>query len=64
MIVASTDTAEVLDLCDRIGVMRHGALAQIVSADELNETAVTVLGTKDPEQMLEDMIESETAGAA
>ena len=64
VIVASTDTREVLDLCDRIGVMRHGALAQVVSSDQLTETAVTVLGAKDPEQMLENMIESETAGAA
>jgi ABC-type sugar transport system ATPase subunit len=64
VVVASTDTREVLDLCDRIGIMRHGALAQIVSADELSETAVTVLGTKDPEQMLEDLIETERAGAA
>ena len=64
MIVASTDVGEVLDICDRIGIMRHGALAQIVSADELTKSAVTVLGTRDPEQMLETLIESEAVGAA
>jgi ABC-type sugar transport system ATPase subunit len=64
VIVASTDVAEVLDICDRIGIMRHGALAQIVSADELTKSAVTVLGTRDPEQMLETLIESEAIGAA
>ncbi|MSO42036.1 MAG: sugar ABC transporter ATP-binding protein [Solirubrobacterales bacterium] len=64
VIVASTDVSEVLDLCDRIGVMRHGALSQIVSADELTKSAVTVLGTRDPEQMLEHLIESETVAAA
>ena len=60
VVVASTDVGEVLDICDRIGVMRHGELAEIVSADELTRSAVTVLGTKDPEQMLETLIESET----
>jgi ABC-type sugar transport system ATPase subunit len=64
VIVASTDVGEVLDICDRIGIMRHGTLAQIVSADELTKSAVTVLGTRDPEQMLETLIESEAVGAA
>jgi hypothetical protein len=44
--------------------MRHGALTQIVSADELTRSAATVLGTKDPEQMLETLIESEEVRAA
>ena len=43
--------------------MRHGELAEIVSADELTKSAVTVLGTRDPEQMLETLIESDTAPA-
>jgi ABC-type sugar transport system ATPase subunit len=64
VIVASTDVGEVLDICDRIGIMRHGALAQIVSADELTRSAVTVLGTRDPEQMLETLIESDAIRAA
>ena len=64
VIVASTDVGEVLEICDRIGIMRHGALAQIVSADELTKSAVTVLGTRDPEQMLETLIESEAVSAA
>ena len=64
VIVASTDVGEVLEICDRIGVMRHGALTQIVSADELTASAVTVLGTKDPELMLETLIESETEAVA
>jgi ABC-type sugar transport system ATPase subunit len=64
VIVASTDVGEVLEICDRIGVMRHGVLTQIVSADELTRSAATALGTKDPEQMLETLIEAETAEAA
>jgi ABC-type sugar transport system ATPase subunit len=64
VVVASTDTTEVLEICDRIGVMRHGALTQIVSAEELTRSAVTVLGSRDPEQMLETLIESEAAEAA
>jgi ABC-type sugar transport system ATPase subunit len=63
VLLASTDVSEVLELCDRIGIMRHGALTQIVSADELTKSAVTVLGTKDPEQMLETLIESESVEA-
>jgi ABC-type sugar transport system ATPase subunit len=64
VVLASTDTAEVLELCDRIGVMRHGALTQVVSTKELTRSAVTVLGSRDPEQMLETLIESETVEAA
>jgi ABC-type sugar transport system ATPase subunit len=64
VVLASTDTAEVLELCDRIGVMRHGALTQVVSTEELTRSAVTVLGSRDPEQMLETLIESETVEAA
>jgi ABC-type sugar transport system ATPase subunit len=64
VVVASTDVGEVLDLCDRIGVMRHGVLSDVVSAAELTKSAVTVLGAKDPEQMLETLIESEEPAAA
>jgi ABC-type sugar transport system ATPase subunit len=64
VVVASTDVGEVLELCDRIGVMRHGALTRIVSADELTRSAATVLGTKDPEQMLETLIETASVKAA
>ncbi|MGH2983368.1 MAG: sugar ABC transporter ATP-binding protein [Solirubrobacterales bacterium] len=61
VVIASTDVAEVLEICDRIAIMRHGALTEIVNADELTRAAVTVLGVRDPEQMLETLIESEAA---
>jgi ABC-type sugar transport system ATPase subunit len=64
VVVASTDVGEVLELCDRIGVMRHGALSRIVSADELTRSAATALGTRDPEQMLETLIETAGVKAA
>lgn len=59
VVVASTDVSEVLEICDRIGVMRHGELTHIVSAEELTKASATVLGTTDPEQMLETLIETD-----
>jgi ABC-type sugar transport system ATPase subunit len=58
VVVASTDVREVLDLCARIGVLQHGELVQVLSAAELNEAAVTALGSADAERMLETLIES------
>jgi ABC-type sugar transport system ATPase subunit len=59
VIVASTDVGEVLDLCHRIGVMRHGALTHVVDAAELTSARITALGSHDPERALESMIEEE-----
>jgi ABC-type sugar transport system ATPase subunit len=61
VVVASTDVGEVLDLCDRIGVMRHGSLVEVLSAAQLTRAAVTALGSRDPEQILENLVESDTA---
>ncbi|MGI9556830.1 MAG: sugar ABC transporter ATP-binding protein [Solirubrobacterales bacterium] len=60
VVVASTDVGEVLEICDRIGVMRHGELTHIVSAEDLTKASATVLGTTDAEQMLEALIETDT----
>jgi ABC-type sugar transport system ATPase subunit len=60
VIVASTDVGEVLDLCHRIGVMRHGALTHVVDAAELTSARITALGSHEPERALEIMIEEET----
>jgi ABC-type sugar transport system ATPase subunit len=59
VVVASTDAAEVLDLCDRIGVMRHGGLTQIVATAELSRAAVTAAGARDAEDILDQLIESD-----
>jgi ABC-type sugar transport system ATPase subunit len=51
VIVASTDVGEVLQLCDRILVFRHGAVSDVVTADELS-------GEGDAERILEGLIGS------
>jgi ABC-type sugar transport system ATPase subunit len=57
VVVASTDVGEILDLCDRIGMMRHGAMAPVVSSGDLSKADLAVLGTKDPAQVLEMLTE-------
>jgi ABC-type sugar transport system ATPase subunit len=59
VVVASTDAGEVLDLCDRIGVMRHGGLTKIVAAAELSRAAVTAIGARDAEDILDQLIDSD-----
>lgn len=58
VLIASTDAAEVLELCDRVGVMRHGALARTVSAEEMTHASLTADSTRDPEQVLDQLIAS------
>lgn len=64
VIVASTDVPEVMELCDRIGVMRHGVLTRTLAAGDLNESAVKAMGAEDPEEMLEHLIEEDQDAAA
>ena len=64
VVVASTDVGEVLDLCHRIGVMRHGALTHVLSASELTSARITALGAHEPERRLESLIETSTPPAA
>jgi ABC-type sugar transport system ATPase subunit len=60
VIVASTDVGEVLDVCHRIGVMRHGALTQVVDAAAVTRARITALGSHEPERVLETLIEEQT----
>ncbi|MEA2269041.1 MAG: ribose transport system ATP-binding protein [Solirubrobacteraceae bacterium] len=60
VVVASTDVGEVLDLCHRVGVMRHGGLTHLLSAHELTSARVTALGAREPEHVLESLIETPT----
>jgi ABC-type sugar transport system ATPase subunit len=57
ILVSSTDVGELLAICDRIVVMRHGAIVKDVPAADLSEEAITVLGARDAEQYLESLIE-------
>jgi ABC-type sugar transport system ATPase subunit len=59
VLIASTDAAEVLELCDRVGVMRHGALARLVSVEEMTRASLTADSTRDPEQVLDQLISSD-----
>jgi ABC-type sugar transport system ATPase subunit len=60
VIIASTDVGEVLDVCHRIGVMRHGALTHVVDSEDLTSARITALGSHDPERVLEGLIDEET----
>jgi ABC-type sugar transport system ATPase subunit len=64
IVLASTDVREVLDLCDRIAIMRHGAMTEVLSASELTRAEVTLRGAGDPEALLESLVESGLSGAA
>jgi ABC-type sugar transport system ATPase subunit len=59
VIIASTDVGEVLDVCHRIGVMRHGALTHVLDAADLTSARITALGSHDPERALETLIEED-----
>jgi ABC-type sugar transport system ATPase subunit len=47
VLVASTDVGEVLDLCDRVGVLRHGELVSLSATAELTHSDLTLLGLKE-----------------
>ncbi|MEA2467763.1 MAG: ribose transport system ATP-binding protein [Thermoleophilaceae bacterium] len=57
IVVASTDVREVLSLCDRIGVMRHGRLVDVITSSELSHADLAALGAQDSEQFIETLIE-------
>ena len=38
--------------------MRHGALIDVLNREELTHHALAVMGTRDPSEFLEDLIES------
>jgi len=63
ILVASTDVAEILQLCDRIAIMRHGSLTDILSTEELTQHDITVRGARPAEELVESLIETGTTGA-
>ena len=58
IVVASTDVHEVLAVCHRIGVMRHGSLVDVLSTEALTSKDLAVMGARDPDQFLETLIET------
>jgi ABC-type sugar transport system ATPase subunit len=58
ILLASTDLREVLDLCDRIAVFRHGSIAQLLSTEDLTHSKLAVSGVRDPEEMLGELVDA------
>lgn len=58
IVLVSTDVHEVIEVCDRIGVMRHGALVDVLRKEDLTHDELTVMGVRDPEELLESLVES------
>jgi ABC-type sugar transport system ATPase subunit len=58
IVVASTDVGEILELCDRIAIMRHGSLTDVLSTEELTHYDVTVRGARPLEEVVESLIET------
>ncbi|MGI9557924.1 MAG: sugar ABC transporter ATP-binding protein, partial [Solirubrobacterales bacterium] len=58
IIVASTDVEEVLAVCDRIGIMWHGSLIDVLDREQLTHQELAVMGAREPTEFLEDLIES------
>jgi ABC-type sugar transport system ATPase subunit len=61
ILLASTDLREVLHLCDRIAVFRHGAISKVLSTDDLTHSELAVSGVRDPEQVLEALVDATAA---
>ncbi len=59
IVIASTDVHEVLTLCDRIAVMRHGELTRIMTADALTHAGLTAAGVQESEHLLEALVEAD-----
>jgi ABC-type sugar transport system ATPase subunit len=59
IIMASTDNREVLSLCDRIAIFRHGAIRTILSPSEMRDRAAGTESVEDPEHLLEALITSD-----
>jgi len=56
IVVASTDVHEVLELCDRVGIMRHGALLEVLESRELSHAELAAAGVRDIEEFVESLV--------
>lgn len=57
VVIASTDAHEVVELCDRIAVFRHGELTDLVSAEALER----VDGGREPAEILTTLVSGTSA---
>jgi ABC-type sugar transport system ATPase subunit len=59
IIVASTDVREVLVLCDRIAIFRHGAVTSVLETTQLTHSQLAVRGVSDPEEILSGLVNTD-----
>jgi ABC-type sugar transport system ATPase subunit len=64
VLVASTDVHEIVELCDRIALFRHGSLMELLATAELSGSDVAVKGVSGAEHLLEQLVEGETTTEA
>jgi ABC-type sugar transport system ATPase subunit len=58
IVVASTDVHEVLDLCDRVAIMRHGRLLEVLESGKLSRAELAAAGARDMEELVESLVET------
>ncbi|HEX4805767.1 MAG TPA: sugar ABC transporter ATP-binding protein [Conexibacter sp.] len=63
VLVASTDVHEIVELCDRIAIFRHGSLTEVLATTDLTGSDVAVKGLAG-EHLLEQLVEGETTTEA
>lgn len=59
VLVASTDVSELLHLCDRIAVFRHGSIAAVLATTESDHAEVVLAGVRDPEGLIDSLMSGE-----
>lgn len=60
VIVASTDVGELLHLCDRVGVCKHGTLSAILTTTDAHHSDVLLASLRDPEELIEELLREES----
>ncbi len=64
ILLASTDIHEVIAVCDRVGVMRHGELVNVLRREALTHQDLVVMGAGEPEKILKTLVQSGTKDQA
>lgn len=58
IVVTSTDVPEVLSLCDRVAIFRHGAMTDLILTSELSERVAAGMAETESQHLLERLIMS------
>jgi ribose transport system ATP-binding protein len=59
VLVASNDTSELLEICDRIVVFRQGSVVAVLATKESGHQEVVLAGVRDPERLLDSLMSGE-----